>query len=84
MSEDTNFDGICFQRFIEHDNFQTREVLKSIGRDPIFSPRYNIPLEEKRELSYQRLRKVAEAKAFSVYDFKSNPLNLFALHEITS
>ena len=78
----SSFDGISFQRFIEHDNFSTRERLKELGKDPLFDPRYNIQLNDQRELALQRLKKVAEAKAVSIRDFQSNPQNIFAAHEV--
>lgn len=77
-----NFDSVSFQRFIEHDNFSTRESLKALGKDELFNPRYNISLDDQRELALQRLKKVAETKAVSVTDFEFNPQNIFAAHEV--
>ena len=82
MDTRLSFDPQSFQRFIEHDNFSTREALKTMGKDPLFYPRYNISLDEQRELALQRLRRVAEARCVSVTDFGSNPLNIFAAHEV--
>lgn len=35
-----------------------------------------------RELAYKRLKKVADAKLFSVYDFQNDPKNLLTAHEM--
>ena len=82
MSKGIIVDKTLFQRFIEHDNHETRERLKIMGKDPIFIPKYNIPLSEIREHTLQKLRKVAETKEFSISDFESNPLKLYAMHEV--
>lgn len=82
MSTRLTFDAQSFQRLIEHDNFTTRETLKNMGKDPLFYPRYNISLDDQRELALQRLKKVAETRSVSVTDFGSNPLNIFAAHEV--
>ena len=37
-----------------------------------------------REVAYNRLKKIADSKIVSVYDFKNNPLNIFAAHEMIS
>ena len=34
-----------------------------------------------RELAYRRIKAVAEAKLFSIYDFETDPINLFTCHE---
>ena len=39
-------------------------------------------LDEKRQLAFRRLQKVADAKLFSIYDFINNPKNLFTAHEM--
>jgi hypothetical protein len=50
---------------------------------PLFVPKYNIPLNEERQLAYDRLKKICDTGLFSVKDFWSNPRNIFAAHEIT-
>ena len=84
MAKSNNIDTKSFQRLIEHDNFETRERLKEMGRDPLFIPRYNISLDDQRALALKRLQKVADTKTVSVKDFQSNPQNIFAAHEVLS
>lgn len=69
------------QKLFFHDDPSKREKWFNLFRDPIWAPRYNISLEDQRELSMQQLRKVAEAKIVSVTDFFSDPTNIFTAHE---
>jgi len=39
------------QELLDHDNHQMRAELREFLSDPIFTPRYNIPLEEEREVN---------------------------------
>lgn len=63
---------------LEPDNLDTRSNFRKLFEDPIFVPRYNISLVESRNLALQRLQKIVEKKPFSVFDFESNPMNIFA------
>lgn len=69
------------QRLLDHDNYEARARLKAIMQDPLFTPRWNISLEEERELALERLRRLCHSGTFSITDFRSNPLNIFAAHE---
>jgi len=50
-------------------------------RDPLFIPRWNISIEEERELALERLRRLCHSGNFSITDFRHNPLRIFAAHE---
>lgn len=67
---------------LEPDNRKTRQSLRDIFKDPIFIPRYDVSLRYERELALERLLKISQAKVFSVTDFETNPLNIFAGKEI--
>ena len=41
-------------------------------------------LDEQRAIAYKRLKKVADAKLFSIYDFVNDPKNLLTAHEMLS
>jgi acyl-CoA oxidase len=67
------------QHHLAYDNHENRKaMLDFIANDPIYIPRYNIPLEFERELALQRLKKLADKGFISVFDFEKNPLNIFA------
>jgi acyl-CoA oxidase len=53
-----------------------------VFKDPIFFPKYNIPLDDQRTLAYNRLKKVTDAKLFSIFDFDNDPKNLLTAHEM--
>lgn len=71
-----------FQELLDHDHLKERNVLRELFRDPIFIPRYNITLEEERHLALIRLQKICQTGLFSIQDFHTNPLRIFAVHEI--
>lgn len=50
--------------------------------DPVFLPKYNVPLDQTRQIAYDRLKKVTDAKLFSIWDFNNDPKNLFTAHEM--
>ena len=69
------------QDLLEYDNQQTRQALRDLFKDPLFTPRYNISLDEERELAYQRLKSICDNQLISVLDFKENPHRIFSVHE---
>lgn len=62
------------------------KVLKwhDLFKDPLFYPKQNMSLDEMRAIAYKRLKKVADAKLFSIYDFINDPKNLLTAHEMLS
>ena len=69
---------------IDHDNHEMRRQFREFLSDPVMRPKYNIPLDEEREVALQRLKKICDAGFISVLDFKNNPLKIFAAHELAS
>lgn len=69
--------------FLDHHNHDTREGLRKLFKEPIFVPKYNMSLDEERQLAYDRLKRICDSGLFSVKDFWNNPRNIFAAHEIT-
>lgn len=47
-------------------------------------PRYNISLEEERDLALRRLQRICDNNFISVLDFWHNPLRVFAAHELAA
>ncbi|CAK4626871.1 unnamed protein product [Aphanomyces euteiches] len=84
--------------WLDPDNREMRRSLKEFLKDDSFRPRfallislviymnswirYNIPLAEEREIALNQLKKICDAKFFSVTDFHTNPHNIYAAHEI--
>ena len=77
-----NFDVNKLKQLIDHDNHEKRDELRKFLGQPLMVPKYNIPLEEERELALQRLKSICDAGFISVLDFVHNPLNVFAAHEL--
>ena len=59
-----------------------RDKFRELLADPLFKPRYNMTLEEEREVALQRLTRICREGLISVLDFNNNPLRIFAAHEL--
>jgi len=69
---------------LDHDNHQMRADFRKFISEPVMVPRYNISLEEERELALRRLQRICDNKFISVLDFWNNPLRVFAAHELAA
>jgi len=81
---DSNFPTKELQHFTEGDNQEKRQAFRELLSDAEFIPRYNIPLEQERQQTYDRLNKVCKNGFISVQDFIDNPNWIFAAHEIAA
>jgi len=72
------------KHLLDHDNHQMRDELRQFLEKPLFTPKFDISLEEERELAYQRLKAICEAGFISVRDFNTNPYRIFAAHELAT
>lgn len=64
------------------DDLEKRQKWFDLMEDPIFKPKYLMTLDEQRDLAYARIKAVADAKLFSIFDFDNDPTNLFTCHEM--
>lgn len=77
------FNVANMKRLLDHDNHEMRdEFRRTLKENPLFVPRYNMTLDEERELALKRLKTICDAGFISVMDFKNNPLKIFAAHEL--
>jgi len=77
-----SFDVPEMRRLLDHDNHQMRAEFTELLKDPIFQPRYDMTLDQERDLALRRLKAVCDAGYISVLDFHRNPLKVFAAHEL--
>ena len=70
------------KRILFNDDPAKKERIYKLLNHPLFTPKYGLSLNDQRELEYKRIKMVAEAKIFSIYDFKNDPKNLFTCHEL--
>ena len=71
--------------FLDDQNQDLHAKMRAfLSTDKFFVPRYNIPLEEERELALERLRALCDNKFISVHFFSTNPTAVFAAHENAS
>mmetsp|Transcript_18698 Transcript_18698/g.47219 ORF Transcript_18698/g.47219 Transcript_18698/m.47219 type:complete len:644 (-) Transcript_18698:24-1955(-) len=69
---------------LDHDNHDMRQAAKELCRNAVCVPQYDVDLREERELALARLKLLCDSRLFSVTDFRSNPLRIFAAHEIAT
>lgn len=72
----------AMSKLLDNNNFDTRDKLRNLFKDDLFTPKYNISLDDERKLAYDRLKKVCDLGIVSVNDFKTNPKNIFTVHEL--
>lgn len=73
-----------FRRILANDSFERRQrIVDTIRQNKdLFLPRYNVALDEQREIALQRLRKLCEHGIISVTDFETDPRKIFSAHEV--
>ena len=78
-----SFDVPKMMDLLDHDNHEKRNKFrKFVAEDPFFKPKYNISLDEERDLALARLKKLCDQDLISVLDFRRNPQWVFAAHEL--
>jgi acyl-CoA oxidase len=63
---------------------ETREKFCNIIKNPLYTPIYDISLRNQKELAQKRLKEIAKANLVSVKDFRTNPDNIFTMHELVN
>ena len=76
------FDVAKMKYVLDHDNHEMRDDFREFIKQPLFQPRFDLTLEEEREVALQRLKACCDGGFISVLDFKNNPLKVFAAHEL--
>jgi acyl-CoA oxidase len=51
-------------------------------RDPVYRKKYQMTLDQERDLAYARIKRVADEGIVSIFDFDSDPKNIFTTHEM--
>merc|ERR1719340_565627 len=77
-----DFNITALKNLLDHDNIEMRDQFRDFLKQDLFKPRYNMSLEEERELALKRLKAICDAGFISVLDFVHNPLRIFAAHEL--
>tara|TARA_A100001015_G_scaffold267936_1_gene318406 strand:- start:886 stop:2811 length:1926 start_codon:yes stop_codon:yes gene_type:complete len=77
------FNPTKMNNILDPYNRQNRKKLKNVFKNKIFKPKYNLSLNEERDIAYDRLKMICDSRVVSVKDFWNNPTNIFSTHEIT-
>lgn len=76
-----DFNINALKDLLDHDNIEMRNEFREFLKQDLFIPRYNLTLEEEREIALKRLKAICDAGFISVTNFIDNPLKVFAAHE---
>jgi acyl-CoA oxidase len=55
---------------------------KKIFEDPVFHRKFNLTLDQQRDLAYARIKRVCDEGVVSIFDFDDDPKNIFTAHEM--
>ena len=77
-----DFNITALKDLLDHDNIEMRDKFRAFLAQDLFKPRYNLTLDEERDLALKRLKAICDAGFISVLDFVNNPLKIFAAHEL--
>ncbi len=77
-----SFSGADFTTYLDRNCHETRAKWRSFTKDSIYRPIFNQDITEQKVLALKRLQHLAKQQVFSIQDFHSNPLNVFANHEM--
>ena len=77
-----DFNITALKNLLDHDNIEMRDKFREFLAQDLYKPRYNLTLDEERELALKRLKAICDAGFISVLDFVNNPLKIFAAHEL--
>ena len=77
-----DFNITALKNLLDHDNIEMRDRFRKFLAQDLYKPRYNLTLEEERELALKRLTAICDAGFISVLNFVNNPLRIFAAHEL--
>lgn len=65
------------------DDLKKRDRWFKLFEDPIFHLKFKYEsLAEERLYAFKRLKRVADEKLFSIFDFRNDPINIFTAHEM--
>ena len=58
------------------------EKWEKLFKDPIFGKKYQLSLDQQRDLAYARIKRTCDEKIVSIFDFENDPKNIFTAHEM--
>ena len=70
-----NFSQFCnieMNKLLDSDNRETRNKFRELFKDDIYKPKYNLTLDQERDLAFNRLNKICQNNILSVKDFWNN------------
>ena len=69
-----DFNIRALKDLLDHDNIEMRDKFREFLKSDLFMPRYNLTLDEERDLALKRLQAICDGGFISVLNFRDNPL----------
>ena len=70
------------RKMLFNDKQEKYEKWSKLMEDPVFAPKFDMPLSAMRDRSYAQIKRVCDEKLFSIFDFENDKKNLFTAHEM--
>ena len=67
---------------LSRHNPELRKNYLKLFKNPLFKPRFDLTLNQERDLAYDRLNQVCQKKLISVKWFQDQPKKIFTAHEM--
>merc|ERR1719334_2740109 len=83
-TQHADFPVSSMKHLLDHDNHEMRDSYRQFLSQENMRPKYNISLQEERQVALERLKSICDAGYISVLDFHNNPLRVFAAHELAA
>lgn len=64
------------------DKIEKRAKWSKLFEDKIFGHKYIMPLDDMRTQAYSHIKRVCDEKIVSIFDFETDPKNIFTAHEM--
>lgn len=79
-----SFDINEMKHVLDHDNHDMRDSCREFLSGDLMKPKYNISIDEERDMALKRLQAMCDNNYISVLDFRNNPWRIFAAHELSA
>jgi acyl-CoA oxidase len=75
------FDAAQLTKLVIAHNFAERDAVRTILKEPLFDPVYHTTVDEARELTFRRLKRLCDSGLFRIRDLKENFKRYIAMVE---
>lgn len=80
--QSSNYNATRINNALNYSNKSTRDSMTELVTQPLFTPVYDMSIRDQKDLALKRLKEVVSKRLVSVKDFRTNPDNIFTMHEM--